>query len=192
MIPQRRPTIVGGNTAVCAAVPWPVYDRVPSMTIPILLMLGMLTPYELALLEVARNSISRGGNGDYEVAVVTAQMAAEIASEQVITAYLERKQVPELVEPLAGLASSYSLSNDRVLKLYNALTGDLVQQEPFWQAYKEHARRRGRIVHESERTDKAAAEASVVAVEQLILHLHAVFNRPAARSARESDEPPLA
>ena len=72
------------------------------------LLLLLRTPaYEQVLLEMARSAIARGNDGDYEVAVVTAQMAAEISSEQSIGTYLARKNVPELEEPLAGLFPSY-------------------------------------------------------------------------------------
>jgi hypothetical protein len=125
------------------------------------LLLFRVVPYEEALLMAARSAVERGDDGDYEVAVVISQMAAEIASEQVMTAYLGRKQVPELAEALAGFVTSYSLANKRVLKLYNALTEDPVQQEPFWAAYKAHAKTRGAVVHRGERVDKAMAEASV-------------------------------
>ena len=136
------------------------------------LLLLLRTPaYEEVLLEMARSAIARGNDGDYEVAVVTAQMAAEISSEQSIGTYLARKNVPELEEPLAGLFPSYSLANDRVLKLYTALRGDRLQDRPFWPAYKEHAARRNRVVHRGERADKAAAEASLAAVEHLLAYL---------------------
>jgi HEPN domain-containing protein len=74
--------------------------------VSLLLLLNSASRYEEVLLETARTAISRGKPGDYEVAVVTSQMAVEITVEQVIAECLSRKNVPELEEPLGSLLSS--------------------------------------------------------------------------------------
>lgn len=70
-----------------------------------------------------------------------------------------------------------------MLKLYVALSGDRVKEQVFWQPYTEHATRRNGVVHRGKRVDKAGAEASLAAVEQLLAHLRSVRKAAASPAA---------
>jgi hypothetical protein len=137
----------------------------------LLLLFNQTPPYDRVLLEAAGSAIERGQGGDYAIAVVSAQMAVEIVTEQTIGALLKHRGVPELDEPLEVLISSYSLANDRLRSMYEALSGDPIAQAPFWPAFKEHAKRRGAAVHRGQHVTEAEARASVDAVSQVVTHL---------------------
>jgi hypothetical protein len=69
------------------------------------------------------------------------------------------------------LLPGYNLANDRVRKLYNAVTGDQIQTQSFWQAFKESATRRNQAVHNGRIATKAEAEASFKAASDLVAYL---------------------
>jgi hypothetical protein len=64
-----------------------------------------------------------------------------------------------------------NLANDRVRSLYNAVTGNEIQQQPFWAAFMQSATRRNQAVHEGRILTKAEAEASLKAASALIAFL---------------------
>jgi len=69
------------------------------------------------------------------------------------------------------LLSSYSLSNSRVQGLYNAVTGDKIQDQSFWRVFKESAKRRHDFVHKGNAVTKADADASLKAARDLVAYL---------------------
>ena len=68
--------------------------------------------------------------------------------------------------------SGYNLANNRIRKLYTALTGDEIQNQPFWQKYAESATRRNRIIHQGATVGKAEAEESLKTASDLVRHLN--------------------
>lgn len=142
-----------------------------------LLLLLQGPSYDRVLLDAARSAVERGGPADFAIAVVTAHMAAEIVTEQTFGALLEHRRVGELDAALGDLLPSYSLGNEKVQAVYEALSGDSVGQAPFWQRFKEHAVRRNRVIHERRRVSADEARASITAVEDLASHLRAMVAR---------------
>ena len=59
---------------------------------------------------------------------------------------------------MTDFLNGYSLANNRVRKLYTALTGDQVEKASFWQAFKTSAERRNKIVHSTIPVTKPNAE----------------------------------
>jgi hypothetical protein len=139
-----------------------------SIYLPILLQ-G--SPYERVLLDFAKRAAARGEDGDHEVAVVTAQMAVEVMIEQTIGGLLRSRGLEDLDEPLSDLLPSYNIGNERVLRLYDALSGEQIQNEAFWPNFKEHVKRRNQIVHRGMRASRQDAEESIAAVEAVLAHL---------------------
>jgi hypothetical protein len=137
----------------------------------LLLLRNQGPPYHRFLLEQAQRLSDQG---DHALAIVMAQMACEIATELVISAAYRRRGVADLEEPVSGLFPSFSLGNERLLKLYVALTGDKIQNESFWPAFKAHAKRRGGLIHGGLRVrqvGKAEAADSISAATELVDHL---------------------
>jgi hypothetical protein len=132
------------------------------------------TPYHENLLALARQLIQEGR---HQLAVVVAQMASEVLAEQVLAARLERRNLGELEKWIDWRTPSSNLSSEIVLKLYVALTGDQIQEQPFWGDYKAHVELRNDIVHGGRQVDLATAEKSVEVVSKLLQHLAAVLQR---------------
>jgi hypothetical protein len=75
-------------------------------------------------------------------------------------------------DPISDLlCKSYNLANDRVLQIYVAVCDDQIQQEPFWAQFKEHVRRRHRIVHSGQTASQQEAEDSIAVVDDVVQHI---------------------
>jgi hypothetical protein len=128
----------------------------------------LLITYPEALLATAQDLIAKG---EFSIAVVVAHMACEIGAERVLSRAFTTKGIGYLEESVEELLPGYNLANYRVRKLYNAVTGDQIQTQPFWQAFKESATRRNQAVHKGRMATKAEAETSFKAASDLVAYL---------------------
>jgi hypothetical protein len=114
------------------------------------------------------DQLRRSGFG--EAAVVTAQSACEIACEWAIAQLLERRGVDFLHGCVDDMIGSYNLAG-RARELYVTLSGDRVQEQPFWFAFTECVKRRNRIVHRGDQVSSTDAQEHLAVARQLIAHL---------------------
>jgi hypothetical protein len=128
----------------------------------------VLITYPEALLDTARDLIAKDKFG---VAVVVAHMACEIGAERVLSRAFTTKGIEYLQKPMEEFFSSYSLANERVRKLYNAVTGDQIQTQPFWSAFTKLAKQRNQAVHGGWIATKAEAETSLRAASDFVAYL---------------------
>lgn len=145
-----------------------VYHRQPRTTIYITPRLP-IPPYHRQLLESAARFKEQG---DYAIAVVVAQTAAELATELAVTTFLNARGAKDIAEPIDDLLPTYNLDNRKVRKLYVVLSGDgKITTMPFWTAFTTQARLRHKIVHKGATATDADAGASIKAVTDLIVHI---------------------
>jgi hypothetical protein len=135
-------------------------------------LVGSLTAniitYPEALLTTAKDLIV---NGQFSIAVVVAHIACEISTERALSQAFAAKGIEYLEEPVEELLSGYNLANDRVRNIFNALKGDEIQKQSFWQAFKQSATLRNNVIHQGKIVTKAEAEASVKAASELVTYL---------------------
>jgi hypothetical protein len=62
-------------------------------------------------------------------------------------------------------------ANDKVRKLYASLTGDEIQEQPFWGSFLRSARRRDNIVRKGLIVGRTDAEESIAAADDFLAHL---------------------
>jgi hypothetical protein len=125
--------------------------------------------YPQALLTSARKLID---DGQFNIAVVLSHTACEIAAERALSEALAKKGIQDLKEPVLGLLNGYNLEDDTIRNFYRTVTGDdKIQNQPFWQKFKESATRRNYIVHQGLVVGKAEAEESFKAASDLIAYL---------------------
>lgn len=74
-------------------------------------------------------------------------------------------------EPILGFLPGYSLSNERIRRLCVALTGDKIDDAPFWSGYVDLVRLRNEIVHRGKRVPTDDAQRAFATAGQLIHHL---------------------
>ena len=127
--------------------------------------------YPETLLKTARSLIDNHSNL-YGIAIIVLHIACEIATDRALSDSFAKKNIGYLEDPVGDLLSGYNLANERIRNLYTALTGDDIHNQPFWQKFKESAKRRNEIVHEGRIvTDKTEADESYDAVEAFLAHL---------------------
>lgn len=159
---QRRPCPQCGSTARVFS-----FHGQATVTFSASAQLEVIT-YPQILLSTARGLID---DGQFSIAVVVSHMACEIATERSLSESFAKKGIQYLEEPVVDILSGYNLANNRIRKLYTALTGDEIQNQPFWKRYTESAKRRNRIIHQGVIVGKAEAEESFKAASDLISHL---------------------
>jgi hypothetical protein len=128
----------------------------------------IVASYPRILLDLARSLIDEGR---YGIAVVVAHMACEIATERSLSNAFASRGVQYLQDSVTDFLNGYNLANKRIRRLYTALTGDEVQNAPFWQPFKESSKRRNNIIHGGMIVQKSDAENSHKAANELLVHL---------------------
>jgi Nudix N-terminal len=129
---------------------------------------AVVITYPEALLTTAQGLIVQG---DFSIVVVVAHMACEISAERSLSRAFAAKGIGYLEESVEDLLPGYNMANDRVRNLYNALIGDEIQKQSFWQAFKQSATRRNQTVHKGKIVTKSEAEASFKAASDLVAYL---------------------
>ena len=130
--------------------------------------------YPRELLESAKEMTLRSR---HEIAVVTAQMACEICAERVLRTYYRFKEVTFLENAIEDLLPSYNLANEKVRRVYVALTGDPIQQQYFWSEYKTMVTIRNKAVHAGARIQESQAQMVCRIASSVVKHLQAVEQR---------------
>lgn len=88
-----------------------------------------------------------------------------------MSAAFVKRNIGDLEDSISDFFSGYNLGNDRLRAFYTALTGDTIQDAPFWQAFKDSAGRRHKIVHEGRSATEADARASREAGAAFVEHV---------------------
>jgi len=127
-----------------------------------------LITYPQKLLATCKGFIE---GGQYDMSVVVAHMACEIATERTLSAAFTSQGIQHLKGPILDFLNGYSLANDRTRKFYTALTGDHIEQQSFWLAFKESAARRNKIIHSGSVISQAEAQSSYEAASDFVSHL---------------------
>lgn len=130
-------------------------------------VLPPISHYEVVLM-TARKLIDAN---EFSVAVVVAHMACEVKVAGLLADSFRAKGLTQLEEAVLKLLPGYNLGNNRVKSIYNAITGDEIQKQPFWPEFNESAERRNRIVHNGAVIGKVDAEASLGVARKLVDYL---------------------
>lgn len=125
-----------------------------------------------SLLQLARGLATQGFHAQ---AVITAQTACEVCTEAVMTRLIRSRGIDDLQEALDWMIPTYNLGNDRVRKLYVALSSDEIEKATFWPRFKTHTERRHEAAHKGMGISAHVAEASCQVAEELIRHLETVL-----------------
>ena len=134
----------------------------------LLLLFNQPLPWHKVLLDTAeRLRLDR----HHEVAVVTSIMACETAVERAFAHFFDLRKLNDLREPIEAFYSSYNLTNDRLRKLYVALSGDCIQDCPFWARFRLSAKVRHSVVHNGARASADEALAAVTVAKEFVEHM---------------------
>ena len=154
---KRRPVVVTVEPLILRL-------KVPPVTVH-------MRYYHETLVSLAEELLKQKAFG---VAVVVAHMACEIVVERAMTKAFAKRSIQDLEDRIMEFVPGYNLGNDRIRKLYTALTGDKVGDEAFWQEFKDSSQRRNRSIHNGEQIAEADANRSVTVVRKFIEHVERV------------------
>jgi hypothetical protein len=128
--------------------------------------LTVTTYPEILLIEV-EDLINRQ---KFSLAVVVAQMACEISSERALTRAFADKGFEYLEDSIGSLLPSRSIANERVRKLYDALTDGNIYDDlkHIWQNVKDLAALRNAAVHRGKVCSKAEVEAALATATEIV------------------------
>jgi hypothetical protein len=109
--------------------------------------------------------------GEHSLSIVTAHIACEVATDRTFSKAFRAKGIEYLEDSVSDLLPSNNLGNERVAAVYMAITGDIINQQPFWARFKESATRRNRVSHNGQSYGQADAEASLAVAKEFVAHL---------------------
>ena len=127
--------------------------------------------YPQILLRIARILLDKNDDKLCGIAILVMHMACEVATERSLSESFAMKGIRNLEEPFTGFLNGYNLANDKIRNFYTSMTGDKIQDKPFWKKFIKSASRRNHIVHEGLICSREEAEESFKAVSDVIAHL---------------------
>jgi hypothetical protein len=89
-------------------------------------------PHHWELLTGARQLSTTGHHAS---ATIVAFTACEVQTEQILSWMLAMRRIAFLAEPLDSLFASYNLTNQRLRRLYNAVSLERIEQAAFWKEF---------------------------------------------------------
>jgi len=135
-------------------------------------------PYHYDVLASARDFLDADKD---DVAVIMAQTACEIATDDIMAVLLRRQDLSDGIRAWVNnqIERSTTLKDDRLYNLYRALSGDELRQDQkaLWEAYVRRAALRNAIVHTGAHAVKAQAVEACDTALDLIHHFEAVHAR---------------
>ena len=127
--------------------------------------------YPQILLGIGRFLLGKNDDKLYGLATIVAHLACEVAVERSFSDAFTRKGIQSLEETVADALNGYNLANDKVRKMYTSLTGDEIQEQPFWGTFLRSAKRRDNIIRKGLIVGRADAEESIEAAGAILAHL---------------------
>jgi hypothetical protein len=127
--------------------------------------------YPQILLGIARFLLAKNDDKLCGLATIMAHLACEVAIERSLAESFARKGVQSLEETVTDILNGYNLANDKVRKLYASLTGDAIQEQPFWDGFLRSAKRRDGIIRKGWIVGRTDAEESIAAADAFLAHL---------------------
>ena len=127
--------------------------------------------YPQILLSIARLLLGKNDDKLCGLAAIMAHLACEVAIERSLSDSFARKGIQSLEETVADILSGYNLADDKVRKLYATLTGDEIQEQPFWGDFMRSAKRRDNIIRKGLIVGRTDAEESIKAAGEFLAHL---------------------
>jgi hypothetical protein len=107
-------------------------------------------------------------DSSYLYSVVAVQTAFELYIEGVFEYLLSLRTPREIGSAVQEfLNRKHSLSDQRVVALLEALTGESIVTSDEWRAYRQHLKRRNKLVHDGEQIGREEAAASLTAVRDI-------------------------
>jgi hypothetical protein len=110
-------------------------------------------------------------DSQFEVATIVCHVACEFVVESAFTRAFAQNNLRHLEDPVLEFLNGFNLANERIRTLYTALTGDAIQNEPFWTEFTASAKRRNKCAHGSSPVVREVAQRSLEAAYAFVHHV---------------------
>jgi len=127
--------------------------------------------YPQILLGITRYLLARNDNKLCGLATIVAHLACEIAVERSLSDSFARTGIRSFEDAMADILNGYNLANDKVRNLYTSVTGDEIQEQPFWGNFIRSAKRRDNIIRKGLIVGRTDAEDTIKAASEFLAHL---------------------
>ena len=127
--------------------------------------------YPQILLSIAKFLLDKKDDKLCGLATIMSHLACEVAIERSLSDVFTRKGIQSLEETVVDVLNGYNLGNDKVWNLYATLTGDPIQEQPFWGNFIRSAKRRDNIIRKGLIVGRTDAEESIKAASDFLAHL---------------------
>lgn len=98
-------------------------------------------------------------------------MACEVAAERAVSDAFATKGIADVEAVMMKFVNGRNLATEDIRNLYNSLSGNKIQDQPFWQKFKELSVRRNRIMHAQRLATKQETQDGYAACSELIAYL---------------------
>jgi hypothetical protein len=122
-------------------------------------------------LSIARFLLARHDDKLCGLATIVAHLACEVAIERTLSDSFTRTGIRSLEDALADILNGYNLANEKVRNLYTSVTGDGIQEQPFWGDFIRSAKRRDDIIRKGLIVGRTDAEETIRTASELLAHL---------------------
>jgi hypothetical protein len=127
--------------------------------------------YPQILLSIARFLLARNDDKLCGLATIVAHLACEVAVERSLSDSFARTGIRSFEDAVADILNGYNLTNDKVRNLYTSVTGDGIQEQPFWGDFIRSAKRRDDIIRKGLIVGRTNAEESIKTASDFLAHL---------------------
>ena len=127
--------------------------------------------YPQILLGISRFLLGKNDDKLCGLATIIAHLACEVAIERSLSDSFARKGIPSLEDTVPDVLNGYNLANEKIWNLYSSLSGDRIQDQPFFGNLVRSAKRRDNIIRKGLIVGRADAEESIEAANDFLAHL---------------------
>lgn len=109
----------------------------------------------------------------FAIAIIVVHIACEVAVDRALSRLFAASRTAFIENAVRESLNGYSLANERVRNLYNALTGKTIQrtENTFWAEFKKSAKHRNEIVHGGKKATREEANAALEAGKALVKYV---------------------
>jgi Tfp pilus assembly protein PilX len=137
-------------------------------------LVTVLTPMSHSLLAQARIVANQN---QQQFAVVLAQVACELRTEEAIIDLMRLRKAEVLSEALLGIFDTKSMADDRLRKVFIALACDDPAQAAWWSDWKESRKLRHGVAHRAASVTADQAALAIESADKFIAHVTNVVER---------------
>lgn len=150
------------------------FDPPQAWVSPMPAVLMALTPMSMHVLAQAR---ILSGAGQQQFAVVLAQAACELRTEDAFIEITRHRKMEALGDAVLGFVTTANLGNPRLCRVFIALTGDDPTKAPWWSDWTMSRTLRHDVAHKGATVTAVQAASAIESADKYITYLTSVVEK---------------